>query len=73
MTLLITLAVIYGAGLIVTVIVSGITYSIEKDYGDEDARRAARWLLGSPVWPILVFRTLLGMLAAAKETLKGDQ
>lgn len=72
MTTLITLAIIYGAGVVVTALFAGIAYSIEKDYGVEEARRAARWLLGSPAWPVLVFRALLALFAQAKETLKED-
>ena len=70
--LLITLAIIYGVGFVLTALIAGTVYSLEKDYGDDDARRAATWLLGSPVWPILVFRALLGTLAQAKETLKEE-
>lgn len=73
MTLLITLAVIYVIGFVLTALIAGIIYSIEKDYYDESARRAATWLLGSPLWPILVLRALIRLLAQAKDTLKEDR
>ncbi len=67
---LIALAVLYGIGLVITLLASGITYSIEKDFDEEAARRAAAWLLGAPFWPFLVFRAVLKLLADAKESLK---
>lgn len=73
MTLLIPLAVIYGFGLVLTALIAGTTYSIERGYDDERARRAATWLLGSPIWPILAFLALLKLLAQAKATLKEDE
>lgn len=73
MTLLITLAIIYGVGFVLTALIAGIAYGINRDTGwDDEERTAARWLIGSPVWPVLVFRALIHLLAAAKATLKED-
>lgn len=63
------LAVFYGLGMVITAIIAGISFSFEKEYGDEDARRAALWLIGAPIWPLLVIRALLVLITQAKAAL----
>lgn len=72
MTLLATLVILYGVGVVLTLFTSGLAYVLNRDIYDDMARTAAKWFIASPLWPILVIRAFLKLLAQAKDTLKGD-
>lgn len=70
---MIPIIVLYGVGMFFTALVGGFMFAASYGPNDPDRVPAAKILLGSPLWPLLWIKGIVGLIVKAKMALVEDQ
>lgn len=75
-TLLTVLTGVYVIGVGLSALFASAVYAFERStspYDDKATlRAAAKWLIGAPVWPVLVFRAVSRLIRSALADLREE-